>query len=228
MKITLHRALSRVKTTEARLNNMISALSRVSNKEGNILVDIYSNKNKTCLTTVKPEEDTKKAIQGTWDKFNSLYDELVNLKKAITLSNSGVAARTDLNTVKVCGKDYTIAELIVLQKVIQYKKNWLTSLKSHYAYVTNIFNNKQEDVNYALNELLKSRLSADGKNVDKSIMDSLAKPYLEMNGYVLVDPLNVAEKIAELEKEVDAFTVESDAAFSEANALRTIEVALAD
>ncbi len=228
MKITVHRALARIKTTEKRINAVLEELNRSRNND-KILIDIYSNKNKICMSTAKPEEDTGKAIQGTWDKFNSLFDEMVKLKRAITLSNAGIDADEYdmLNTVKVCGQKYTVAELIVLKNIIDYKKEWLIAVKKQYSEAISRFNNLQEDVNVALNRMLESNLGSDAKKLDKAVVDTIAKPYLEMNAYTLVDPLNLSEKIEKMEQEIDAWETEADAAFSEANALRTIDVDVA-
>ena len=224
MKITVHRALARIKTTEKRLLDISDEVVKDACQD-KILIDIYSNKNKVCRSTAKSEEETKKAIQSTWDKFNSLFDELVKLKRAITLSNAGVD--TDkydtLNTIKVCGENYIIAELIVLKTVIGFKKNFLVTMRAHYSHTITRFNNMQEDVNNALNRMLESNLGGDTKKLDKSVVDTISKQYLEMNAYTLVDPLNLSKKIEKMEQEIDTWETEADAAFSEANALRTID-----
>ena len=222
MKITLHRALARVKTTKARLDNIVSGKDL-------ILVDIYSNKNKVCMASAKNEEDTKKIIQGNWDKFNSLYRELVNLKRAITLSNAGLSKDqyNPLEKLTVCGEKYTAAEIISLADVLLYKKRWLLTIKKHYVSVVDKFSKKQEQINAELDSHIRMMLGADTKKSDTSVK-GFSDMYLEQNGHSLVDPLDLMKKIDTLEKEIDAFDVEADAALSEANALRTIDIDLVE
>ena len=220
MKITLHRALARVKTTTERLNSLIAEIQYGKA----LLADTYSNKSKTCSRSSKGKEDTEKEIQATWDKFNSLYNELVQLKKAITLSNAGVTPDTDLQRVLVCGKWYTVAEIIALQKVFDLKKSWLKTIKEANAHFRQVFEEKMSRVNSKLDDHIETMLGSDAKKNDTSMVENFTKTYLEQNGFVLVDPLNLSKKIEELEKEIYDYTVESDSALSEANALRTIEL----
>ena len=220
MKITLHRALARVKTTTERLNSLIAEIQYGKA----LLADTYSNKSKTCSRSSKGKEDTEKEIQATWDKFNSLYNELVQLKKAITLSNAGVTPDTDLQRVLVCGKWYTVAEIIALQKVFDLKKSWLKTIKDANANCRQVFEEKMSRVNSKLDDHIETALGSDTKKHDPLMVENLTKIYLEQNEIVFVDPLNLSKKIEELEKEIYDYTVESDAALSEANALRTIEL----
>lgn len=225
MKISLHRALARIKTTEKRLKELNLELESCRKKD-KMLVDIYSNINGICTESGKNEEKTTKLIQGTYDKFNSLYDELVKLKRAVTISNSGVSpdAADGLNTVKVCGKDYTVAELIVLRNVILLKESWLRSVKFHYVNVVEEFNSRVEKNEARLQDQIKTCLGSDSKKWDENLVKGITERFKEDNGIHLVDPLNLSEKIEKLESEINEFKTEADAAFSEANALRTIDV----
>ena len=225
MKISLHRALARIKTTEKRIKELNLELESCRKKD-KMLVDIYSNVNGICTDSGKNEEKTIKFIQGTYDKFNSLYDELVKLKRAVTISNSGVSPDTvdGLNTVKVCGKDYTVAELIVLRNVILLKESWLKSMKFHYVNTVEEFNAKVERNEAKLQDQIKTCLGNDSKKWDENLVKGITERFKEDNGIHLVDPLNLSEKIEKLENEINEFKTEADAAFSEANALRTIDV----
>ena len=55
-------------------------------------------------------------------------------------------------------------------------------------------------------------------------MKAIVEPFVKRNEFHLVDPLNIENKIRELEKEVDDFELEVDAALSEINAITTIEI----
>ena len=220
MKITVHRALARIKTTEARLRDILNSSSGYS------LIDIYSMKKGTCTFSAKSEEDTKKIIQGNWDKFNSLYNELVSLKRAVTISNSGLSPEdyekfTD--KIEVGKNKYTVAEIIVLNSVLKYKEAWFGFLKRNYSDVLKQYERYTGEVNRKLDEHISMMLGSDAKKTNDAAISDFSEMYLKKNGYTLVDPLNLVQKINDLEVQLDNLKTEADAALSDANALRIIE-----
>ena len=100
------------------------------------------------------------------------------------------------------------------------------NLKQYYSKKNTVeeFNAKVERNEAKLQDQIKTCLGNDSKKWDENLVKGITERFKEDNGIHLVDPLNLSEKIEKLENEINEFKTEADAAFSEANALRTIDV----
>lgn len=222
MEITLHRALAQIKTTNDRLTKLLNTGYGGRNNA----FYISTRKGREDKTSIaRSLKDTEALIIANYDQFNSLYNNLVALKRAVTMANAGITDNTiELKKHKVCNEEYTIAEIIAMRDIIKYKKEFLNIL-------SNAMSNAVSEVernNARVTERLDTHLTAMGGGEKKSLtadeVEMHTKAFLGANEYSLVDPLGLDKKIAELTEYVARFNEESDSALSVANALTTIEV----
>lgn len=217
MKITLHRAIAEIKSTNDRLDKLTTCGTFVAIK----------NKATGLSAGGRKIDAVEKEIVGYFDKFNALYDNLTKLKFALVGANSGIKSHDDLMTEEVCGNQYTILEILALKQIVKHKAGLLTRLKVDFANAKADIERRMEAEDSKLQKTIAQLNNNDADNKEVTI-DMITKTYWQSNGFELIDPIHIEELIERLEKETCAYEVGIDAALSQANALRTIEVDIAE
>jgi hypothetical protein len=141
----------------------------------------------------------------------------VKIKSAIVEAN----AKT---IVKIAGKEMSIADAITYKSVMSYKKTLTEDLKTKYARVKADMESKNLLVEQNLQKVLEATFGKDNVKINKEDLESVRKPFLESNEWLLIDPLKIENTIEKLEKEISEFESEVDAVLSEANAITLIEI----
>lgn len=207
-KMTIHKALCELKVIGDRIAKEQSRMPFV-------FVSEHSNKKVKGIDMPEYVELMKSAYQSVVD----LIARREAIKCAVVKSNA-------TTVVTVGDKQYTVAEAIEMknhgmefQKSLLQKMAW--ELKQSQA--------AAEDANGS-----KLQTRADGyiKNLYgttdmKSLAEEAVKErdkFIEQHTAELVDPLKLAEKISVLDKEINAFMVEVDAALSCSNAITEITI----
>lgn len=207
-KMTIHKALCELKVIG----------DRITKEQGRmpfVFVNEHANKKVRGVDLPEYIELMKSAYQSVVD----LIARREAIKRAVVKSNA--------STVVVIGdKEYTVAEAIEMknhgmefQKSLLQKMVW--ELKQAQA--------AAEDAN---GQRLQTRADGYIKNLyGTTDMKSLAKEaveerdkFIEQHTSELVDPMKLAEKISSLDREINAFMVEVDAALSCSNAITEIVI----
>ena len=217
MKITLHRAIAEIKSTNDRLDKLTKCGTFVGVK----------NKATGLSAGGRKIDAVEKEIIGCLDKLNALYDNLTKLKFALVGANSGIKSHDDLVTEEVCGKQYTVLEILALKQIVKHKTGLFTKLKVDFANAKADIDRRMTAEDSKLQRTIAQLNNNDADNKEVTI-DMITKTYWQSNGFELIDPIHIEELIERLEKETCAYDVEIDAALSQANALRTIEVDIAE
>lgn len=217
MKITLHRAIAEIKSTNDRLDKLTKCGTFVAVK----------NKATGLSAGGRKIDAVEKEIIGCLDKFNALYDNLTKLKFALVGANSGIKSHDDLVTEEVCGKQYTVLEILALKQIVKHKAGLLTKLKVDFANAKADIDRRMAAEDSKLQRTIAQLNNNDADNKEVTI-DMITKTYWQSNGFEFIDPIHIEDIIERLEKETCAYEVEIDAALSQANALRTIEVDIAE
>lgn len=220
MKISLHRALVQIKTTELRLQK----LTDMNNNE-NIFIAVM-DRGANTTTGGLTKKDAERRIKADFDQFNALYKNLLILKKAVMQANAGIGQDVEVRRVTLCGDRYTLAEILAAQKTLRYKENFLNLIKNKYAVATQQIASRNNLVQARLDKMIESMGGGDKSKVNPADIQSTTEWFMANNGYELLDPLNILDCISKLEKEINEFKIEADAAISQENALTTIEVNL--
>lgn len=160
-------------------------------------------------------EEFKKNAQSTYDSAYTIISRYIAMKEAINNFNASTV-------VNVCGEKMTVASALYLKNYgINQKKELLGVLTQ----ALNIAKRKMQDENNRLDDAAerhaKQSFEGDPKT-DKSEYLKFIDEFRERNQYVLVDPIDITEKIKTLEEEIANFEASVDTAIQIANATNDI------
>lgn len=206
--MTVHKALAERKTLGNRIENLIST-SRFIN------VNKHSNEKIEGL----PVEDYKKTLQGAWDKATDLIKRQEAINRAVTLSNAETK-------VKVGENEYTVSEAIWMKNHgMEFYGMLNRIIEMQHAQVVSILaeKNGKELEERAEKYVIGLYGSKEGKTSTEDF-EKTKKDFLTSNSYDLIDPIRAQEKIEWLEKKINDFMVEIDAALSVSNAVTEITI----
>lgn len=206
MKLTLHRALSELKTIDKRIVDTINKINPV---------EIYQKdkKIKGFIEKDKFEEQAK----SDFDSILSLIKRKNTIKCAIVLKNAETK-------VTVNQQEMSIAEAITYKDLLLFKKSLIDKLKLQFTAVKASLEKRNFEVSQQLQSNIEAMLGKDNVKSNKEDIETLTKPFLSMNEWHLSDPLDIEKKITELEEEYNKFYSEVDSVLSEINAVTTIEI----
>lgn len=210
-KMTIHRALSELKTIDSRIANAMS--------ETTYVLAVKHTAEKINGMTIKNFKD--KMVSGH-QKVNDLIARRDAMKRAVVLSNA-------TTKVKIGDKEMTIAEAIDAKNHgMEFKKALLRKITAANATAQNELNrNDGEALEKKAEKYVLDVIAAQPKDskmsVDSDAMKALRKTYIENNTYDLIDPLDVKKIMEELDAEIHEFEAEVDSALSCSNALTVIE-----
>lgn len=190
-------ALTELKLLDKRIEKKISGATYVS-FEGQL-----KQKNK------KVDE-----AKADFQSVNDLITRRTKIKSALIASNA-------ITMVRINGQDMTVAEAIETKSAIKHKKRLLGELKRQYGETTR----EIERENSRQRKILETRFEkgSDEKDNTNNYEDS-ARRYMELNGVHIVDPLEIADKIKELEEYIDGFENQVDHVLSTKNATTEIKI----
>jgi len=205
-KITIHRALTELKTIDDRINKAIAELLPVGIAQKDKLVD-----NKFI------REEFESAAKEGLQSIDDMIARRDSLKSAIVMINA--------ETMVKIGKDkMTIAEAINQKVVAIFRQELLNRLKGRHTEALTNMENANVKVEINALEFAKVGLSKDNVKLGDTDVLVITEPYLKANTYALVDPLKIAKEIAARQEKLDTFLDEVDATLSEVNATTHIEV----
>lgn len=205
-KMTLHRALAELKLIDAKIIKGIEIAEPVNIHQKDKKIGGHST-----------QEDFKAKAQSEYDSVIALIERKNAIKSAIVEANG-------ITTLTVGCKQMTIADAINFKTVIKFKKQFINVLQQRYKNAVGIMNKNNETVKLNCDRIVEAAVGKENVATKASDVESIQKPYMEQNEFLLFDPLKISDKIAALEKEVQDFEVDVDAALSEINAITQIEI----
>lgn len=206
-KMTVHKALAELKILRDRIPNTIdSGTYCIENKHSNEKIKGVS------------VESYKATMQGNYDKATHLIQRYNAIKRAVSYSNS-------ITKVLIIGDEYTVAEAIFMNNHgVELYEMLLEELRNQYRKAqTKIAKNNEGLQEKAESYVIGIYGSKEGK-VNTDDFEKAQKDFMAAHEYELVDPINILEKIENLEEKISAFKAEVDAVLSESNATTTIEI----
>lgn len=204
MEMSIHRALAELKLLDKRIIKSINESP------------LY------CLPKKKDDEwigkDTlseyNRKVESNFDSVISLIARREEIKSKIMYSNA-------ITEVRVAGEEMTVAEAIERKNSIEYKEHLLDRIKKDLYLANNQIENENSELPDRLESFLKVTL---GDNPSAKEIETVSKMFMEKNGLILHDPINIENKIKTLEKEIDEFLMEVDFVLSESNSVTKISV----
>jgi hypothetical protein len=205
-KMTLTRALAKLKTLDARI---------ASAEVGKLFA--YKIGARLANTNLS-EQDFSKTVQSTWDEVNDLVQQRVKIKSAIMKANS----ETYLT---VNGESMTIADAVARKEFSTVHRTLLTkTITTHNTMLRDVTKHNQ-GVSERLDKMLESLVGKD-KKMAEGEFEAVSKPFLAQNEATLLDPHAVYKKAGTQLEELEKFLAEVDFCLSEVNAKTEIEVAI--
>ena len=210
-KMTIHKALSELKTIDDRIVKAI--------RSGTYVLEAKSSAEK--INGVKIA-DFKDNMKSSYQKSTDLIARRDAMKRAVVLSNA-------TTKVMVGGNEYTVAEAIEMKNHgMEFKKALLQNLYAAYSSAQTEFNRNSGDaLEKKAEQYVLAVIQAQPKDakmgVDSDAMKAVRQTYIDNNKYDIIDPLNIAKIIENLDNEINEFNAEVDAALSVSNALTVIE-----
>lgn len=206
--MTVHKALAELKILDGRIQKAIdNSIYCVANKHSNDKVNGVSI------------EEFKKTIQGCYDKATDLIKRQEAIKKAVTLSNA-------VTKVKVVDEEYTVAEAIWMRNQgIEFKRRLMFAMQNQYNKSQMVIKKENgKDLEDRADKYVEALYGTkEGKNSAENA-EKTRQEFIANNSYELLDPINVLDKIGELEQKISEFMAEVDAELSKSNALTEITI----
>ena len=206
-EMTIHAALSYLKTADKRISKMLSTNTYVTYAKVN--ADKIGG---MSATTAK--EDMKSSYQSVTDIMKTVEA----IKKAISRANAE-------NTVVVCGEEMTVAEAIYMMSYgIDNKRAILTTLRQQYADAKRSVDRLNgEELERRADQFINSIYGNKEKATGQEALTA-RENFKKQNSYELVDPVGVLTEIKSLESWIDRFEAEVDGAIQVSNATHTITI----
>ena len=194
-KVTVTRALAELKTLEKRIVKAVADCEIVKVRRKGDKWDI---------------QEFNRQAQGAYQSTVDLIARRDELKSKVLTSNS-------VTKVRIGKEDLTVAEVIDRKQAIKYKKSLLERLRTQRQYAQSTFDARTEELRVKLDHLLEVNFGKEGKSNPENVT-AISKTYYDTNKVELVDSVNIAARIKDLEDEVTEFDKEADLVLSESNA----------
>ena len=206
MEISITRALAECKLIEKRVTKKTNEYTPIIIQNGNDDIVGFGEKNKF-----------EKYSLAEYDSICDLIKRRMNIKKAIIKSNSETI-------ITINDEKMTVSEAIDFKNIIILWEQLYVKLRRQ-----NISNNEKfeylmDSVNARLDSLIMANLNKDKSKIKPDEMESISKPFMDRNAPKVIDPINITEKINDLEKKIEDFKLNIDFILSESNSKTLIVV----
>ena len=161
-------------------------------------------------------EKLKARAEAEYQSYMDLVKRRDSIKRAVVLANS-------TTRVKIGSWEGTVAEAIEHKHSIENQRRLLEAMKDLLKEKRSQYDSLKEQMDSRLERLLQSELGKDVKT-NPETLTALTNTFRANNRVELVDPLDVARKIAELGEEVSSFETNVDWVLSESNGKTMITV----
>lgn len=206
--MTIHRALAEINVLEDRISKLTreavfcGAAKQSMKKLGGVTIEEY-----------------KANGQSSLNKIKDLIARLNAIKRAISESNA-VTHRT------VCGKDYTIAQIIWMnQHGIDFLSNLLNQMERQYSNAVSVIETTNSRLSDRADDfVIRSNNPADKDGMSPDAIRDMRDGYIERETMILIDGINIKKTKENLADEINSFKAEVDAVLSESNATTEITI----
>lgn len=206
-EMTVHKALAELKILDDRIQKAIDAHPFVAVKK-------HGTDNMGGVSA----EDFKAQARAAWDKATALIARRNAIKRAVVLSNA-------TTRVRVAGAEYTVAEAIDMKNHgLDGKNALLATMGLQWSRASAAAENANKNLDARADEYTKAMFGATDMTKAGAEAAKARADFVTLQTAELVDPLNLRERMSELEEEVNAFAADVDAALSVSNAVTTITV----
>jgi len=151
------------------------------------------------------------------------YQSIMDLLARYNRIKSQIVQSNAATNVTIAGQEYTVADAVERKRSIEYEKTLLAKMKRHWERVREEFTEHSEAEQARVDRLVTTELGKESRtNVE--VVSNLTETFLAQNRAEILDPLNLAERIKTLEKQIEEFETQVDWVLSEANGRTLIHV----
>lgn len=207
MKITVNRALMKIKTLQKRYDKELRDLQLIAVKKGDKLSDRWA---------YYKESDFIEKAKSSFQSVTDIKNNIVTLKKLVVASNQ-------ITHVNIGGSDYTVQDAIIRKNYIANEEHLVEKMKTLVSTAKAVF-----DAETANNEKEIEKMVANSSDKDKEKIIEVkkdAETFIEQHKAIkFVDPLGLEKKVENLEKSIFDFKNNVDYALSTSNSTTYIEI----
>jgi hypothetical protein len=201
-EISVTQALSEIKLLRSRISSGLEDVSfMMLKKKRSDLIDV---------------DKFESHARAEYQSYNDLVARYQQLKSAIVKSNS-------VTLVKIAYKTYTVADAVEQKRSISFKEDLLKQMMKEHARVKEEFKTHQHNEHQRVERLLTIELGKHSKT-DVDVIKSLTDALLAESRAEILDPLQLADKIAVLKKEIEEFKTTVDWILAESNGRTVIRM----
>lgn len=207
-KMTIHEALSELKTLDSRVEKKISQFTAcVANKHSN-----------SKIQGVSIDEFKKSNVE--------LYQSITDLIRRRAAIKSAVVASNAETVVSIGGIGYRVAEAIEMKNSGIDLLRYLDSrIQNNYTSAVATCNNNNSILSSSAENYIIQLFGGENKNnVSAKTIEDAKEAYLKENQWEIVETIDCKKEMEDIEQRLNSFIGEVDAALSISNALTTIEI----
>ncbi len=207
-QMTIHKALSELKILDARINKEI----------GNTTF-IVTNKHSNSKIAGAPIKDFYDQVREKYQSIRTLINRRNAIKRAVTRSNA-------VTVVRIGDQEYSVAEAIDMKSMgIDYLVALKETISNQVARCkTNADRENGEKLDARVEQYVKTIAEgADSKNLPDDVK-RMREDFVASQTVEIIDPIESAKVIDELQDRIDSFLSDVDSALSVSNAMTTVEV----
>lgn len=208
--MSITRALSELKRLDERINRDISQNAYIG-------ITIGKGSHKKMLSNQGTPDAVSSKIESSYKSIVDLMTRRSEIKSKVVLSNAQTL-------VSVGGKQITVAEAIELKKSVGYSRALLNAMRAQYSVANGQVNAQNEAMEQTIEKLLSTVYGSDKSKIDTQVAEAVSTPQRVQKTAELLDPLNLSEKIKEIEEKISLVDTELDYSLSEVNAKTEIIV----
>ena len=209
--MSITQGLAELKLLDKRINKLVGV-----ERCNDVQIPCFIFVNISTKTKPIDADRFKKEVLANYQSLNDLLKRRNTIKRAIILANA-------TTQVKIGTWTGTVAEAIEQKSSIKYKQTLLFCMKKQMEDVNARLTEGKAELENRLDRLLSSEMGKDVKTNPETVT-ALTKSFNENNRVVLIDPLDAAKLISQMEDEVESFATNVDWVLSEMNGKTMIAV----
>lgn len=198
------------------LNELSLLDSRIQRETNQALFIVAAKTHEKKVTPNVTKEDFNKNVQASYQSIMDLIKRRDAIKKAIVASNA-------VTEVEINGEKMTVASAIELKTSIEYEAGLLRVMKNQQEKAKSDVSLQNIRLEDKIDNFISQNISGKESKAKKEDYEALVEPIRTAGEYSLVDPLNIDEKIRELENRIEGFRSNVDSALQISNCITMIE-----
>lgn len=206
-EISITRALAELKKFETQVSRELDS--------GRYVGVGYGQRGAT--KTGETKEKVVGEIESTFDRIRRLFAAREEIKAAIVKSNAAT-------TVKIGGRDMSVAEAIELKRSVNFYMAFMVKMKYAKTNAEKTIEMENARIETLIQTQLQTLYGNEKGKATAEMYSQVADPIKSAQGPILIDPKNISAEIKRVEEFIEAVQTELDFALSESNARTLITV----